>query len=202
MHLRSAFSMIELIFAIVVIGVAVISLPMMTQVTSKGLDNSLVQEAIFAASAELNQAVSYHWDEMSLQDGNSSLSRVVNTDTLECNASTNVRKGHIHRRCLNNTNTRPTNSTDGDFLDSAAHGFQDMFLTSGGTFVADSKGYKHNYQSIVAVGFSKFDTVASADKNIKKTAIEITKSDQTTTVTKLSTYSANIGEVDYHKRRY
>ena len=44
---RFGFTMIELIFAIVIIAISVMSLPMMTQVTNKGLEESLVQEAIF-----------------------------------------------------------------------------------------------------------------------------------------------------------
>ena len=47
---RLAFTMIELIFAIVIIAITVVSLPMMTQVTASGAsDNLEAQEAIFKA---------------------------------------------------------------------------------------------------------------------------------------------------------
>jgi prepilin-type N-terminal cleavage/methylation domain-containing protein len=56
---RLAFTMIELIFAIVIIAISVMSLPMMTQVTSAGIERNLVQEAIFASVAEINLATTY-----------------------------------------------------------------------------------------------------------------------------------------------
>jgi len=74
---RFAFTMIELIFAIVIIAISVMSLPMMAVVTQRGMENNIVQEAIFAASAELMGATSGYWDENSMQDINvSHLSRV------------------------------------------------------------------------------------------------------------------------------
>ena len=81
---RSAFTMIELIFAIVIIAISVLSLPMMNQVISKNIEGSIVQEAIFAASAELNQVVSYYWDENSME-GTATLSRVVHVVSSICN---------------------------------------------------------------------------------------------------------------------
>jgi len=47
---RLAFTMIELIFAIVIIAITVVSMPMMTQVTSSGASKNLeLQEAIYKA---------------------------------------------------------------------------------------------------------------------------------------------------------
>jgi len=83
---KSAFTFIELIFAIVIIAISVVSLPTMTSSLSRGIESNLVQEAIFAASTELNQAISSNWDERSLEDGNSSLGRVVDDGTCETNS--------------------------------------------------------------------------------------------------------------------
>ena len=120
---KYAFSMIELIFAIVVIGITVLNLPMITQVTSKGIENNLVQEAIFAASTELNQIVTYYWDENSLPTNNL-LSQVVWTSSTDCNETTKLRPGHIdqpyHRRCIDNASLRPSSvltSESGDLDD-------------------------------------------------------------------------------------
>jgi prepilin-type N-terminal cleavage/methylation domain-containing protein len=55
---KSAFTLIELIFSIVIIGFAVLSLPIMTQVSTKAISNSLAIEAIFLASSKLNQNLS------------------------------------------------------------------------------------------------------------------------------------------------
>ena len=55
---KSAFTLIELIFSIVIIGFAVLSLPIMTQVGTKAIGDSLALEAIFLASSKLNQNLS------------------------------------------------------------------------------------------------------------------------------------------------
>lgn len=50
MVIRTAFTMIELLFAIVIIAFSVLAIPMISQVTSKGLESTIeAQEAIFKA---------------------------------------------------------------------------------------------------------------------------------------------------------
>jgi len=76
---RAAFTLIELIFAIVIIAISVISLPMMSQTVAKGIDANIVQEAIFAAATELNEAVTAHWDEASMEvNTTTSFAKVIN----------------------------------------------------------------------------------------------------------------------------
>jgi len=200
---RVAFTMIELIFAIVIIGITVISLPMMTQATSKGIEDNLVQEAIFAASAELNLAVTAHWDENSIEPGSTdTLARVINTGF--CNNITKLRPGHIsqplHRRCLDSSTTPIASSNTGavDALEDAAHGSKNIFTTT----ITDQAGYKKKYKSIVTVTPSAIFDEAS-NQNMKKITVTIYDTKiPPNIVTVLNTYSANIGEVDYYKRSY
>ena len=57
-NLRAAFSMIELVFAIVIIAISALSLPMMTQATSLGVYKNLeTQEAIFKAVVLTKKAI-------------------------------------------------------------------------------------------------------------------------------------------------
>lgn len=208
---RYAFSMIELIFAIVIIGVSVISLPMMTQATSKAIEENLVQEAVFAASTELNQVVSYYWDENSIQ-GNDSLSKVINTG--DCNDISKLMPGHVnqplHRRCLDDTTENPSPSLGfdsgespsdkNDIDDNIIVSNEAIFIATSGN-VASAEGYKESYTKTVEVDYANFGTEVAADKNIKKITVTI-KGEDNKTITRLSTYSANIGEVDYYKRSY
>lgn len=196
---RAAFTMIELIFAIVVISIAVISLPMMAQMTSKGIEDNIVQEAIFAASAELMGATSYYWDANSMQDSSlSNLERVININNV-CESNTSdsrygLADGHIaqpyHRRCLETSTTTPadTNSTLFPNLDNAEH-VNIRMVTDDTTNAA---GYKENYHSDVNV---------TRAGDVKVITITVTNSDDNTPITSLSTYSANIGEIDFYKRR-
>ena len=201
---RFAFTIIELIFAIVIIGITVISLPMMTQTTSKGVEQNLVQEAIFAASAELNQVVSYYWDENSMQISNT-LSKVVWTSSIDCDYNTKLRVGHInqtlHRRCIDDDTLRPStlgsDSGDLDDLDDVNSSTHQIFVN----YNPSSDSYKEAYKSTISISYADFGTVASADKNIKKIEVTITDSNNNT-ITSLKTYSANIGEIDYYKRSY
>jgi prepilin-type N-terminal cleavage/methylation domain-containing protein len=202
---KPAFTLIELIFAIVVIAISVVSLPMMTQVTSKAIDSNLIQEAIFAASTELNSAVTAHWDENSLEDNESSLSRVIDDGKCENNSSlANYRqkKGHInqplHRRCLQNSSTSISNAKTNDkifALDDMEKNGDDLSADNSGS----ASGYKHEYTTTISVDNSNisFGKLVNST-NLKKLTVEIKVDSKV--VTKLHTYSANIGEVDYYKR--
>jgi prepilin-type N-terminal cleavage/methylation domain-containing protein len=204
---RTAFTLIELIFAIVIIAITVFSLPMMTQITSNNIEDSLVQEAIFAAAAQLNEATSYRWDEHSMNDKltatfDPSYSRVINTTTGGCVAGTpNRRPGHVHRLCLNDLTTSPFYSTGtvfSDSLDEAAHGAESIFIGTEGTSAA---GYKTLYNSTIVINNNASFQVAN-DPNIKEVLVTITNANTNDVVTKLRAYSTNIGEVKYASKVY
>lgn len=205
---RSAFSMIELIFAIVIIGITVVSLPMVNQVISKSTESNLVQEAIFASSAQINQVLSYRWDENSTKS-DETLSKVVWTSSSDCNNSTKLRDGHIneplHRRCLDDNATRPTTTLGIESSDSGtADDIDDMIQTTTTTIFTNSPGsatgYKQDYKMRVDVAYADFGTITAADKNMKR--VTVTISDGNSTITVLRAFSANIGEIDYYKRSY
>ena len=200
---RSAFTLIELIFAIVIIAIAVISLPRMTQVIATGIEGNIVQEAIFAASTELNQAVAANWDENSLVDGNTSFARVIDNGNCENNSSLQTyrqKPGHInqpkHRRCVDSNNTTVSNATltAVDALDDYEKTDADLSSPS-----VSQSGYKFAYKTTIVVTHpATFNGVLNNDMK----EINATISNNATPITTLTTYSANIGEVDYHKRTY
>ena len=208
---RFAFTMIELIFAIVVIAIAVVSLPVMTNATQKGVTQNIIQEAIFAASSELMGITSAYWDEHSMDDRNySDFARVINIVEAggigKCDSITKLRIGHIaqpfHRRCLDNNVTLTDldkatyNAAAGKTiysLDDAVADINntDTFIQEGtGTLTGEAQGYKDvTYKSYADI---------SRTSNMKKIVITIKKG--ATVITKLITYSANIGEPGYYKR--
>ena len=196
---RGGFTLIELLFAIVVISISVMSLPMMTQTTSKAIDGNLVQEAIFAASAELNGVVTAHWDEHSMEDDENGLARVIDIDN---NCTDKRLVGHIeqtlHRRCLDSSDTDPLDTTSDDniyALEDMAHSSQNIFDTD----TTNAQGYKKKYNSKVDI--SRPANFNGDNNHIKEILLTVTNTENVT-VTILKTYSANIGEVDYYKRRY
>ena len=195
-----AFTMIELIFAIVIIAISVLSLPMMSQVNAKNMESNIVQEAIFAASAELMGASAGYWDTNSMEDSNlSSFSRVVDIGG-DCNnvilsERYRLRTGHIaqpfHRRCVNSSTGSVSDSAGSTFLtlENAQHlgSSDEIFLYS----TPDKSGYKKTYYSTLAV---------TRVGDIKYLQVTVSDSDDALVVLKMQ--SANIGEIDYYKRRF
>ena len=204
---RAAFTFIELIFAIVIIAISVVSLPMMNQVIAKGLDENLVQEAIFAAATQLNEAVTVHWDENSIDPASpNSYARIIdngNCDNNPLSPTYRQMPGNInqplHRRCLENNATGPGDSNTSiaiDALDDMGHPASNIFIDS----TKNAQGYKNNYTSKVVV--TRGATFGGApNQDIKSITIEI-KNAAGKIITSLKTYSANIGEVDYLKKEY
>ena len=195
---RFAFTMLELIFAIVIISITILSLPMMSQINEKGIESNIVQEAIFAASTELMGASAGYWDTNSMEDSNySHISRVIDING-DCNNSSSsgryrLKSGHIaqpfHRRCVISTtgNCLDLESSTFPNLNNAQHSSRKVFLNDN----PSSSGYKKTY-------FSKVD-VTRVD-NIKYISVTVSDSENTLVVLKMQ--SANIGEVDYFKRRF
>jgi len=201
---RAAFTLIELIFAIIIIAIAVLSLPIISQVLSKNVDTNLVQEAIFAAATELQDTTTKHWDRNSIQG--TSLAAVIDLDnTCEQNNSNpryRLRPGHIlqpyHRKCLNNLGLGAANFNVGPTVavEDNNHTSESIFLNP----TPSQSGYKDNYTSELDVSFSP--TFAGAIRpNLKKITVTI-KDSNGTILTSLTTYVANIGEVDYYRRSY
>ena len=201
---RKAFSMIELIFAIVIIGITVMSLPVMSRITQRGVEAGIIQEAIFAASSELMSASAGYWDVGSMDDEEFSyISRVIDVGS-DCNSTLlsdryRLRPGHItqplHRRCIdaNITTIAPSAGTSTTFpsLHNAAHIKQAIF-TSNDT---NATGYKQAYQSWLQVS-------SNAGSNIKDINITVYDRDGTNPLVLLRMRSANVGEIDFYKRRF
>jgi prepilin-type N-terminal cleavage/methylation domain-containing protein len=203
---KAAFTLIELIFAIVVIAITVMSLPMMNQVISKGIDSNIVQEAVFAAATELNEAVTGHWDKNSIEPTEpNSYARVIDINgSCDNNASSpryRLMPGQIverlHRRCLDSSLTAPsdTNSTTVECLENQVHGYRPIFLNP----TPSAEGYKANYKSSVQITYNAFFD-GTNNSNIKMITTTIKKDNKI--ITSLKTYVANIGETDYDSKVY
>jgi len=63
MTLRPAIAMIELIFSIVIMGIVMLSAPILISTASKSTSVALQQEGINEAAARINMILTYDWDE-------------------------------------------------------------------------------------------------------------------------------------------
>jgi hypothetical protein len=91
--------MIELVFTIVILGIAVMSLPLILTQVQNNDALTLRQEAILAAKTKIGEILTYEWDENSY-DATAGRTFVLSTNSpdteLDINATTFRRIGHIN----------------------------------------------------------------------------------------------------------
>lgn len=104
-NLRPAIAMIELIFAIVVMGIVMMSAPMLISTASQGAVVALQQESISQAVAEMNIILTHPWDQNNTDNTCiPPVLHVTNGDT-DLNMTANMRRAGV-----------PTGSTSHTFL--------------------------------------------------------------------------------------
>lgn len=172
---RSAFTLIEVILALVIIAITVLTVPMIIQVNVASTQGSLNQEGVFAASAKLLQTLSFPWDENATNaalavEGADVLAGVVkvtsnaNTSTSFDVNITNDRPGLISRRTRRDGFGREINVSNigNDNPSVLVRGIDDF--NGQGSNVANDKGlagvvndtaagYKANYTMTTSVSY-------------------------------------------------
>ena len=161
---RHAFTMIELIFALVIMGVVFITLPLILLRNANSLEDNLIQESIFLTSTKLNQLLTFQWDNSSSAAGMSvvSTSDVINvtsaTPGLGRVGNSDFRVGHFresNRRRMTPVSAQRAagaNGLEGAIFDDVDdfNGLTNVELISGATSQA---GYKKAYRADVNVSY-------------------------------------------------
>lgn len=201
MKMRFAFTMIELIFAIVVISIVALSLPMMSHVINKSHERNLVQEAILLASGDVFKVISGKFDENSKPDNsNTNYEKILYTDAEDNdgNISKGQRAGNINILFHENNATRASVSglDTGETAGSSEDDVDDYALSNGDavTMTGSAAGYKQLYKKDITVTQHSFN--GASNTNAKK--VEITIKDQNDTskvLVKMHTYTFNTGSV-------
>ncbi|MEN8146912.1 MAG: type II secretion system protein [Campylobacterota bacterium] len=221
--MRSAFTMIELIFAIVILAVVMLTIPLMIQVNNKALEGSAAQEAIFLVSAVLSETTTRVWDTNSIvgDDAGYSISKILDIGLPGTGGYTrtavdsSVRVGgldeDLHRSFVDYNATDPLTSPDlGDGLtETLPHDITDS--------VSDIEGYKSSFtitatrqyvnDTSLAPTFVFATSAPGAQSNMKMTEVVITAPNidpalPDDEIVRLRAYTCNIGEIDYAKRRF
>ena len=93
--LRPAIAMVELIFALVIMGIVMMSAPMLISTAAKSSYVGTQQEAINEAAAQLNMILGFHWDERATDESYPDPILIVNSASTDLNVSgtTGRRKG-------------------------------------------------------------------------------------------------------------
>lgn len=229
---RYAFTLIELIFAIVIMSIVVLSIPIIMRTNSDALEANIVQEAIFATSAKMMQVLSYPWDEHSIDSNNPGAptkivsipggsviyNRYKNGDGDINDTNGSFRVGAIlengHRR-FHDYNASDANVTTP--LTDNGHTALNNISTSASVLLVNAtpsaQGYKNKYEMDVNVSyipdtpdannvFVFKNTGTNTPTNMKLISVTIRNATTGDILVKLYSYSANIGEVNFAKRTF
>jgi prepilin-type N-terminal cleavage/methylation domain-containing protein len=215
---KKAFTMIELIFAIVIIAIIVMGVPQIIAQNAKTLtgdDNgtgAFAQEGIFAAAGVAAKILTYQWDANSLDPNElDAYAKELNTSApatafgpiVQGGVNLPLRQGNIaedkHRR-FHSSFTAPSS--------------QYLAGLTPSTFpiidVAGSGEYKCTWSATVNGGYvtdaTYPETGSSSSSNSKMATIQINATggacSAINNVVTLRVYTANIGEIDYAKRTF
>lgn len=218
--MRLAMSMIELVISIVVMGIVVMSLPLILTQVQNNNAFALQQEAILAAKTKIGNILTYEWDEFSY-DATAGHSFVLDiaggTDDLNRSAGTNQRKGHVNvegrRKLYDNTldlnvrsasaiNNNKTNTID------AFHARNVNLSVAPNGEEAGALSYIFNLRldpTIVYVNdninydnsnltFTLTPDNAGIITNIKRIEVQVRDTDANALITTLRAFTCNIGE--------
>lgn len=201
---RAAFTMIELIFALVIIGIVFITLPLILLSDSKNVEKNLMQEAIFASVTKMSQILSYRWDDNSSLNPfvitSSNVLTVTNGDSkLDRNIS-DFRVGHIqqplHRRMTPASTLRNASSVLGaetlnerdDIDDFIGTGVENLIDTR------SSEGYKREYRTNTTVAYVN-DSNFQNNTDYTSTTINFTFDSNTNALAKAQTSNIKLIQI-------
>ena len=208
-------SMIELVFAIVIMGIAVMSLPLILTQVQNNNAFAMQQEAILAAKSKIGDILTYEWDERSY-DINASRSFVldtVNGDTELSATGMRRRIGHVNtdyrRKFFPVATNASTIGADGGDLDDVDdfNGTTNPLTVTAGEGTALGLDYVFDLNLTATVKYADDDADYSVSTfngfaldyagapatptNIKVISVRVTGGEQNIT---LNAFTCNIGE--------
>ena len=125
---RDGFSLVEMVLSIVIIAIALMTVPLMLGQGAKSNQYALVQESILAARTKMGNILSYKWDE-NASVTNNSIVRVVDVtqgDSQLDRNRTNRRIGHTKENLRRRMTDNETNATLGQTVTGEFHDIDDF----------------------------------------------------------------------------
>ncbi len=189
--MRPAFTLLELIFSMVIVAIVFTVVPKLMFATTKTMEVAIKEDGLFAALSLMGDIVRLPWDLNTV----SSNGKILDTDVNTCNQ---YRVGGFigSRNCL----------------DSSASATQKVNFATIGTFdsVGDYDGYtstlsgdRIDYTLSAEVNYvdENFDSVLGSEE-IKEVNVSVSASGKTKLCASFFYYSANLGHVQINKRAW
>jgi len=204
---RKAIAMIELIFAIVIMGITLMSIPMVVNQASQSTNTTLQQEAIAAAASDMSLILSRAWDES-------------NTDNSERATILTTTSGTFTQSDRNNTQSRTYTTSNGSILSASTIGnaeggdIDDVDDTDGMDIPLVGMGGEDLIDKVISihttVSYLSDTSIAtyspsagSATSNIKGISILLTTTNPAAELDKnitLNAFSCNIGSYELERK--
>lgn len=188
-HNKDAFTLVELIFSIVIIAIVFTVVPKLMFVTTKTMEVSVKEDGLFAGISLLSNIVRLPWDE-----------------------NTVITKGQIIGSSCNGVSTPPFYRVGGflgsrnclDHNGSAAWSVSSpMGQENGATDYNDIDDY-NAYTTSTINGRNQYDlgVVVAVNGDIKEINTRVSSTGKTKLCTSFFYYSANLGHVQINKRAW
>lgn len=189
---KPAFTLVELIFSIVIIAIVFTVVPKLLFVTTKTMELSIKEDGLFSGIALMGNIVRLPWDENTMLSQGKILDTAANTcDDYRIGGFTGS------RNCLNsNASATPKAS----FGSSGSYGDVDDY---DGYSTATSNG-RIQYNLDVEVNYvNANDFSAGLDPDeLKEVKVSVSSSGKTNLCTSFLFYSANLGHIQINKRAW
>ncbi len=190
--MKNAFTLVELIFSIVIIALVFTVVPKLLFVTTKTMEVSIKEDGLFAAMALMGNIIRLPWDENTiLSEG-----KILDTDANTC---TDYRIGGFagSRNCLNSSASATTKAAFGSA--GVLYGDVDDYdaysaVTTGGR-IPYTLGVEVNYAD------TNFNAAAGSDE-LKEVKVNVSATGKSSLCSTFFYYSANLGHVQINKRAW
>lgn len=229
--LRPAIAMIELIFAIVIMGIVLMSAPMLISTSTTSTYVAIQQEGINEAASRINMIMGYHWDENNTNDmylppilnvssGTSALDEVGTTARRIGTPMTSHRTFILSDRNSSELNASALGNDAGD-QDDMDDFIGDISLTQIEAATVDyterttiniNTAIAYNTDSVTGgdynqsvITFTPFINPPSGTTNIKSITVTLTSTSGLTELDKsivLRAFSCNIGGYELEEREF
>lgn len=227
---RPAIAMIELIFAIVIMGIVLMSAPMLISTAAKSTTVALQQEGINEAVSRVSMIMTHEWDQNSINDscispvlhvsssGDSALNEVgtsgrrigvplgTNSHTFKCGAA----EFNVSSSGLEGTVKDDIDDFAGTTLVPISTGTGGTnYIETGSVSIADSVGYASDAASYnsntFTYDFSGALAAGSSSTNIKAINVTLTSTHAANELSKtiiLNGFSCNLGGYEFEWRQF
>jgi len=202
--MKKAFTLIELIFSMVIIAIAFSVLPKILQLSIKSATTSLKEEALYNAVAYVGLIKSTAWDENNTKVDDVLL--VSNGNSVyDCNTTTGYRKGGMKgsRNCFHK-NYASALGSDGNSLDD-----MDDFITLNAKNYNGSRDYNLSISesyiddiNLSATQYTIVQNTASTNTKFITVTVEANKKGKVlgNTFVKIPFIAQNIGQIKINRR--